>query len=470
MIAQSDLIHGSIARSLARLAIPIVLANILQTAFQLTDTFWVGRLGAPAVAALSLSFPIIFLIISMGAGFSIAGTVLVAQYRGQNSSSKVIDHTASQTYLIMIVVALVLSALGYLSSSLILTSMNGVNHVTDMANDYLKISMIGLVFMYAYMMFQSLFRGIGNVTTPLWIVLISVLLNFVLDPLFILGYWIIPAGGVSGAAIATVATQGVAAILGSWFMWNGRHGFSISLGQMKPDFNQIKKIFNLGLPASAEQSTRGLGMIVMTFLVASFGTNALASYGIGLRVLSFVIIPALGFSMATSTLVGQNIGAKKYERARQVAKIANRTIFLILSGLGIFSFIFAEFILSIFIPGETVVIAEGGRFIRIISFTFGLIGVQQVVSGALRGGGSTMTAMLLAIVTLWIFRFPVAYILSKHSILGITGIWWSFSFSNLLAAFTAWIILVRGRWVKNVVSDFAPVERHVIEEAQSTIS
>ena len=449
-----------------KLSIPIVAANLLQTMYQLTDTFWVGRLGTDAVAAISLSFPVIFLLISMGAGFAIAGTVLVAQYQGQKNP-KMVNLTASQTYLVIVVVGLLLSIVGYLATPLVIHSMGGGENVKEMAIWYLKVSMVGLVFMYTYIMFQSLFRGIGNVSTPLWIVFISVLLNFFLDPVLVMGFGPIAPMGVAGAALATVLTQAMAAAIGTWFMMNGKHGFAMSLSHMKPNMEQVRQIISLGLPASAEQSTRGLGMMIMTFLVASFGTVAIASYGIGIRVLSFVIIPALGFSMATSTLVGQNIGAGKMERAREVARVANWTGFFALSFFGVISFFFARQILTVFVPGEELVIAEGGSFIRIVALTFGFIGVQQVVSGALRGGGSTLTAMLLAILALWVFRFPVAYVLAKHTSMGVTGIWWSFTISNILAAVVSWAIFKRGKWLKKVISDFDPLERGVLEDAQT---
>lgn len=461
----SDLTEGSISRSLIRLAVPIVLANVLQSAYQLTDTFWVGRLGADAVAAISLSFPIVFLLISMGAGFGIAGTVLVAQYKGSRNS-RMVDVAASQTYLVMVVVALFISVLGYLISPVIVDAMVKASDVREMAVSYLQISMIGLVFMYTYIMFQSLFRGIGNVKTPLWIVLMSVVLNFFLDPLFIMGYGPVPPHGVAGAAYATICTQALAALVGTWLMVNGRHGFSLSWHLMKPNWGQIRQIFALGLPASAEQSTRGLAMIVMTFLVASFGTVAIASYGIGVRVLSFMIIPSLGFSMATSALVGQNIGAGKIDRAKEVARIATWTIFVVLSFAGFCFFVGAEEVLNLFVPGEEEVIQGGKVFIRIIALTFGLVGVQQVVSGALRGGGSTLTAMLLAMLSLWVFRFPVAYVLSKHTPLVENGIWWSFAISNVLAATVSCLVLFRGTWLKRVVGDFDPVEREVLTKSQ----
>lgn len=170
--------------------------------------------------------------------------------------------------------------------------------------------------------------------------------------------------------------------------------------------------------------------------------------------------------MAASTLVGQNIGAGKKDRAMEVARIATLTIFVVLSFAGLCFFVGAEQVLNLFVPGETEVIQRGKTFIRIISLTFGLVGVQQVVSGALRGGGSTLTAMLLAILALWVFRFPVAYVLSKHTPLLENGIWWSFTISNVLAAVVSCVVLFQGRWLKRVVGDFDPVEREVLTNSQ----
>jgi len=158
------------------------------------------------------------------------------------------------------------------------------------AVSYLQISFIGVIFLFAYFVFQSLMRGVGDVKTPMYIVFGTVLLNLVLDPLFIFGFGPIPAYGVSGAAIATIGTQGIAAIIGIMMLFSGRYGIHLKRNHLKPDFAIIKKMFKLGYPASIEQSARALNFTVMTLLVASFGTLAVASYGIGFRILSFIII------------------------------------------------------------------------------------------------------------------------------------------------------------------------------------
>lgn len=461
---KEDLTEGSVVRSLVKLSVPIVMANFLQTAYQLTDTFWVGRLGTDAVASLSLAFPIIFLLISIGGGFTVSGTILVAQYTGQKNT-EMVSKICFQTLLITLTSSVLLGAIGYLFIPFIIKSMTDNQNIIDLTVSYLRISFIGLVFSYLYMMFQSLYRGVGDVKTPFYIVLVTVILNFIIDPILIMGYGPIKAFGVAGAAYATIATQGIAAVMGIYLLARGSGGIKLDFKTLKIDFKLIKQIISLGLPASTEQSTRAMAMMMMTFLVAAFGKIPLAAYGIGIRVLSFIIIPSLGFSMAASTLVGQNIGANKIERTKEITSKALWIIFWALSFSGILFFIFAEQTLYLFVPNSPEVITEGAKFIRIIGLTFGLVGVQQVSSGALRGGGNPLIPMFIAIISLWVIRFPVAYILSHHTNLAQEGIYWSFVFSNVLGATISVSIIRRNKWIKNITDSFQKVETKVIEEA-----
>jgi len=182
---------------------------------------------------------------------------------------------------------------------------------------------------------------------------------------------------------------------------------------------------------------RAFGMTAMITLVTSFGTTAIASYGIGTRILSFIIIPAIGISIATSTLVGQNIGAGKPKRAKQITKISSELSFVILTVAGIILFAFSNQLAQFFIPGEADVISSSSLFIRIMALTFGFIGLQQALLGAFRGAGNTVITMVLSIVSLWIIQFPLAYILSNTALLGEVGIWLSFPISNVLSAIIA---------------------------------
>ncbi len=464
MEERNNLTEGSILKSLVTLSVPIIFISILQSAYQLIDTFWVGRLGTDAIAAVSISFPIIFLIISLGGGLSIAGTILVAQYKGKGDK-KAIDHITSQTFLMVIVVSVILSAIGYFLSPFFVSLMGVESNVFLNAVSYLRISFIGMIFMFTYMIFQSLMRGVGDVKTPLCIVFGTVLLNLILDPLFIFGYWFIPALGVAGAAVATILTQGISAVIGIIILLRGKHQIHLRLNDLKPDIPLLKKMFGLGFPASIEQSTRALGMIIMLFLVAGFGTVTLAAYGIGGRILTFIVFPAFGLSMATSTLVGQNLGAGKIKRAEKIAKLSSLTGFIVLTLAGIFAFFFAEQISAIFIPGELETIQATALFIKIMSLTFGFIGVQMGLNGAFRGSGNTMIPLVLSIIALWVLRFPIAYILSKYTALAELGLWIAFPIANVIAAIITIVWFAKGTWKQKQLTEDIKLTKEVTKEA-----
>jgi putative MATE family efflux protein len=463
MKQENNLIEGPILKSLLVLAVPIIFANILHTAYQLTDTFWVGRLGTDAVAAVSISFPIIFLIISLGGGLAMAGTILVAQYKGKNDR-KAVNHITAQTLMMVVIISILLATAGYLLSPFLLKLMGAEPSVYTSAVSYMQISFIGMIFVFIYMVFQSLMRGVGDVKTPVYIVLGTVILNLFLDPLFIFGYRFIPAFGVGGAAVATIATQGLAAIIGIMLLIRGKYQIQLHLKDLKPDIPLIKKMFWLGLPASIEESTRALGMTVITFLVTTFGTLTIAAYGIGSRILSFVIIPAMGLSMATSTLIGQNMGAKKLDRIEKIVKLSSLAGFIFLTLVGIIVFFFASQISAIFIPGEIETIQSSTLFIKIMALTFGFIGVQMALSGALRGTGNTMVSMVLAIVSLWVLRFPLAYILSMHTSLAEVGLWIAFPAANVIAAIITIAWFAKGTWKQKQITEEIKLTEETMRE------
>lgn len=439
------LTEGSILKSLINLAIPIILANILQTAYQLIDTFWLGRLGANAVAAVSLSFPILFLVLSIGSGLTLAGTVIVAQYKGADDQREV-DYSSSQTVYIIFFISVGLALVGYYLAPPLMTLVGAGPEILQDSIDYFQVSSFGFIFLFMFFVFQSLMRGIGNVWMPMFIVLGTVFLNLVLDPLFIFGLGPIPAMGVKGAAVASVITQGISALVGLWILLRGKHGIKIRWSDMNFNLAWTKRMVNLGIPAGLDQSTRAAGMTVMVMLVTAFGSQVVASYGVGSRILSLVVVPALGLAIATTTLVGQNIGAGKIKRAEQISDMSAKIAFFGLTATGMLLFIFAEQLMKFFVPNDPEVIADGALFIRIMSPSFGLLGVQQVMNGVFNGAGFTKASMLISVLSLWVLRFPLAYILSNRTVLDYEGIFWAFPLSNLVAAIVAFTYYKMGYW------------------------
>jgi putative MATE family efflux protein len=459
-------LEGPIGTALIRLAIPIILGNVLQTGYQLTDAFWVGRLGAAAVAAVSVSFPVSFLVIALGAGFGIAGATLSAQYMGAGRQDMV-NHVAAQTMMMVTLTSIVLGAAGYVLAPYLLDLLEVAPDVYAGALGFMRVSFVGIIFVFLYGMFQALMRGVGETRTPLMIVLGTVVLNFLLDPLFIFGLGPLPPQGVMGAALATLATQGLAAMLGIIIFLRGRHGIQLSWRSFLPDPVYIKRAFFLGLPGSIELSTRGLGPMLLSFLVAGFGTVTLAGYGVGTNILQFVTIPAMGMSQAVSTLVSQNMGAGNLQRASRVTFLGASWSFAILTIVGLIAYVFATTLVAFFVPRVPDVIAEGAQFIRIMCLAWGGIGVQLCVVSAFRASGNMLVAMVLALVSQFVLQFPLAYILSKHTSLQAAGLWWSFPITTVAVAIVSVCWFAQGGWKTTVLTEES---RQVAQVAEETIA
>ncbi|MEI9887437.1 MAG: MATE family efflux transporter [Rhizomicrobium sp.] len=454
------LLQGPIPRSLFLLAFPIMGGNILQIAYQLVDAFWVGRLGAAAVASISVSMPLMFLMMSVGMGFTIAGSTLIAQYVGARNR-EMVDHVAGQTLLTVVAVSLVLGLFGFVVAPYLLELMDVAPEVYHNALGFLRVSFLSLPLAFAYFCFQSQMRGVGQVTIPLYLIAGSVFINFVLDPVFIFTLKL----GVMGAALATMVSQFVSAVVAIVLLSSGRYGIQLRLRQLRPDFAFIKRAFDLGYPAAIEGSARGLGVTVMMFLITGFGTVTTAAYGVGGNVLQFVIIPAMGFSMAISTLVGQNIGAGNIPRAEAVARLAALITFGALTAFGVFAFAFANHIAAFFVPHDKPVIHEASVFIRTVSWSFGFIGVQFALMGVLRASGNMFAAMVISLVSQWMLTFPLAFVLSHRAHLGAHGIWWAFPIANVLTAVVSAIWFARGDWKKRrLITDQREAEEEDVNE------
>ena len=442
----NHLLSGSVVKSILMLAIPVTFANILQTVYQLIDTFWVGRLGVEAVAAVSLSFPILFFINSLAMGFVMAGSILVAQYNGKGDT-KSTSLVAGQTLALVVLVALVISLVGYFASGAMLSFLTKDLSVLTQGTSYLRISFIAMPAIFIYIAFQSSLRGVGEVKLPMLIILSTVILNFFLDPLFMLGWKFIPAMGVTGVAIATLITEALSALIGIVILCGGRYKIKLKLQDLKLKMVWIKKIFKLGLPSSIEMSSRSFGMVLMIFVVSIFGTLTVAAYGIGTRLLGFVIMPAFGFAIATSSLVGNNLGAKQHDRAEKIVKTGIKISFWTLTVIGVIVFIFAKQISGFFVPNEPELITMSANFVKIMASIFGAIGIQMVIGGTLKSAGQTTVSMSLAIFHT-ILLFVLAYLLSVVFTLSEFGIWIAYPISNVVALLLAFYFYRRKDWLK----------------------
>lgn len=432
--------------------------------YQLTDSFWVGRLGGSALAAVSICSPIIFFTISLGVGFAIAGSTFVAQYFGAKNS-KMVSHAAAQTIIMITFTSIIFSLLGFIFAPQILTFMGAKPDFFDMSLSFLRISFIALIANFFFFVFQSVMRGIGRPKVPVFIVIITVLLNFFLDPMFIFGFKFIPAFGPAGAAFATLVTQTIAAAIGFIILFTGKQYIHLKIKDFKPDFKFIKKSFLIGFPSSIDQSARSLAMVLITSMVAGFGTNAVASFGAGANLNQIALFFGIGLAVANGTLVGQNIGAKNIPQAIRVSKISAVLSFSFLSFIGILAFIFSKSFISFFVPSDIDVINGGSQFVKIVSLAFGFIGLQMSFGNVFLAAGKSITSMSLTIISQWVILLPLAFFLSQHTSLGVNGLWAAFPITNFITAIIAFILYRQGSWQTSKIIEDDKITIQVSEES-----
>ena len=459
-----NLTDGPILPALLTLAWPIVLSNLLQTAYNLADTFWVGQLGEEAVAALSLGFPIIFLFISLGSGLTIAGTALVAQNVGAENQEEA-NFLASQTLGFVGILSVGLSILGYYLCEPVVILLGAEAEVLPHAVTYLQTWFIGIPTVYVFFVFQSLVRGYGDTINPMKLMLVSTTLNIILDPFLIFGWGFFPAMGVQGAAVATISSRGLASLAGLYLLYSGKLGIQIDTSALWPRYQTAKKLLSIGVPAAAEQSMKALGITVMTGIVAAFGTSTLAAYGIGNRIASVVYLPSFGLAQATSSMVGQNLGARKEDRAERTVWTSSKIAFGVLAILSVGTFIWARPLSGIFLtPDDVQALNLSADYIRIQSLGFAFLGVLNIKNGAFRGAGRTVTAMVFGILSLLGLRVPLAFVLSHFTWLDTDGLWWAVAAANIIGGILATYWFSFGHWKQRLVEDDPPAKLLAPEE------
>ncbi|SFS97485.1 MATE family efflux transporter [Halostagnicola kamekurae] len=473
-----DLTSGGIGKPLFFLAMPIVVTNLFQTAYNLADTFWLGQYNTDALAAISFAFPLVFLLISLGMGIAVAGSILVAQYTGADQKREA-EYAASQSVTFAAIASIVLGVIGYFGVDTFLSLMGASTDVLPLATDYMEVISLGLLFMFGFAIFISLMRGSGDTITPMLVMFGSVVLNIVLDPFLIFGWTIVenaplvgtisfPELGIQGAAIATVFSRALALLVGLMIMFRGNHGIQINLRDMLPDLAYLRRLFRIGLPASIEGTGRALSMNLLLVIVAMFPDTVVAAYGIGTRVFSVVFLPAIAVARGVETMTGQNMGAGKPDRAAQATGLAAKFLFGVLTVAGIVVFLFPEPIVSVFVGADQEnaarVISIGAEFLRYVALSFGFIGIMRAYTGSFRGAGKTLTAAAISVLMLGVVRFPIAWFATGS--LGETGIWLAFALSNVIGAGVAYAWYQRGTWREGDLTE----SKVDLEEPQTTVT
>jgi len=437
-----DLTSGGIAWPLFFLSLPIVITNVLQTAYNLADTFWLGQYSTNALAAISFAFPMVFLLIALGLGLSVAGSVLVAQHTGAGDEDGA-AYAASQTVGYTLSFSALLGAIGYVVVGDVLAVFGAEPRTLALATGYMEVVSLGLPLMFGFFVFVALMRGAGDTVTPMLVMFGTVALNVVVDPVLIFGWGPAPRLGMTGAAVATIGSRGLATVAGlAILLWTER-GVSIRPRDVVPNPAYGRKLVEIGVPASIEGTGRALSVNAMLLIIGAFSTSVVAAYGIGTRVFSVIFLPAIAVARGVETMTGQNIGAGEVERARRTNVFAAKVMFFVLTALGTVIFLLAEPVAAVF-TDDAAVIDESARFVRYVALTFGAIGIMRTLTGGFRGVGQTMVAAAISILMLAAVRLPVAWVAAGPY--GPPGVWASFAVSNVAGAVIAYAWFRLGSW------------------------
>ena len=435
----TDLTEGKVWKVIVRFAVPLLVGNLPQQFYNITDSIIVGQfLGKEALAAVSASFFIYYFIISLVIGVGSGTTVVISQLFGAKQYQKV-QLAFSSFFIFMLVGGIILSIAGIIFAEPVFRLTNTPEEVIPQAVAYFRIYIGGTFLFVTFNSIISILRGVGESVRPMLFILITTVLNIAFDLLFILVFkW-----GIEGAARATVVSQGIGMCIALAYVNNTHPLLSIKKQDMLFDWKLFKESLKIGLPTSVQQCAIALGLIALLGIVNSFGTNTLTAYGAAGKIDTIITQAVLTLSGALAAFCGQNIGAGRLDRVKKGVQFTMYTNI----ALGLLTFaavyLFGNEMMRIFTK-DIDVVAIGKEYLLIIGGFFIVHGALNVYNGALRGAGDTLFPMITSLVCLWLIRIPLAYYLSSW--LGRNGIWWAIGISITIGLIVTFVYYKMGFW------------------------
>ena len=441
---KNSITEGPIIKTIFNLALPVVLGMIMEFALSLTDFYWVGKIGATAQDAITSSMVIIWTIFVLISIVAIGVTALVSRYVGANQFDKV-QFYIKQGVALAISLGVIFSTVGYFITPALLEFMDTSENTFVLAVPYLRIFFLfGIIFFWNETIY-SVFRASGNTKTPTLIGVTTICINMILDPLFIFGIGPFPELGVTGASIATGISVFIGMVLITTILLRGKLGYKIIEPlKIRPKLQEMFKIAKIGLPISTQQL---VFVIVYWFLIKyvhTFGESAGAAMGIGNRLESFSYLTCYGFSVAASTLVGQNLGANQPGRAAKCAWGSVAMAITLTSGMTILLLTIPHLIASIFTE-DMHVQQIAADYLFILGLSQVAMALEIVIEGAFSGAGDTVPPMLVMIPGS-LARIPLAYYLVFTLDWGINGVWWTLTITTFIKSTILALWFLRGKW------------------------
>lgn len=418
---KARLAQGSVTRRVLTLAWPSVAEQTLVTLIGLVDAYIVGHLGAAAIAGVGMGGQVLNLVAALFGAIGVGATALIARHIGAQEPEEA-NRLARQAILLAFSLGLTVALVGGLFAEGIIGVLGGAPDVVQAGSSWLRAVSPSFALIGVLLVGNASLRGSGDTRSPLAVMIVVNVVNVVVAWTFTYGLFGAPNLGVIGTGLGAASGHIVGGLLVLIFLARGRGVLKLGLKPPAPDFARLRRILNIGLPAGAEQVLLQVALLNLAGIIATFGTAAYAAHSIGLRISALSFLPGWGFSVAATTLVGQELGARNPERAKQSAQAAFSMAFIVMLVMGVILFVFQEPILRIF-TDDPAVIAAGAIVIHMSAVQQPVLAWSFVYSGALRGAGDTRTTMLITLFSVWILRLVMAYWFGIVLGWGLFGAW-----------------------------------------------
>ncbi|KJD34275.1 multidrug transporter MatE [Tamlana nanhaiensis] len=444
---EQEFTSGSIRKAVFMLSIPMILEMLMESIFALVDIMFVSKVSVNAVATIGLTESVITLVYALAIGLSMAATAIVARRVGEKDL-KSASNAAVQVIFLGVFISILVSVIGILYPKEILALMGGEPDLIAEGYGYTRVLLGGNVTIMLLFLINAIFRGAGDASVAMWTLILSNGLNIILDPMFIFGFGPIPALGVEGAAIATTIGRGTAVVFQLIILFFGYSKIKIAIKDLVLQIGVMLNLIKVSLGGIGQFLIGTSSWVFLMRIMSEFGSEVLAGYTIAIRVMMFTLMPAWGMSNAAATLVGQNLGANKPERAEQSVWKTSKYCAGFMGLVSIVYLIFAPQIIVLFNDTQTVV-KYGSLCLRVLASGYIFYGYGMVIINAFNGAGDTKTPTYINFVCFWLLQLPFAYFMALTLNFGPSGVFWAITFAEVLIAIIAIIWFKKGTW-KNV--------------------
>lgn len=441
------ILNGNMVQAILSIAIPVVINSFLQTMYNLTDTYWLGKIGTEQLAAINLVTPVQNIILNFGTGITVAGSVLIAQYIGAKDHENA-KSMANQIFACAMIFAFMCAGICFITTPSIVSWLGADADTFEYGKIYLQIVVLDMPLLYTINIYNAIHQAQGDTVRPMLLNFLGIIINMILDPLLMVVFNL----NIMGAALATLLAKLPSALIALWALTRSSQSVYLDLRHLRFEKEKLLSILRVGLPTAIGGSTMQFGFLLMSKNVYQYGTPAMAAYGIGNKVNSLITLPSNGIGSAVATIVGQNIGAKQYDRAEQGYKLSRNIsiVFLFAGGMILSRAPISKGIVSIF-STDAAVISMAADFLSIMAFWCWTNGIHNATTGLFQGTGHTEVTMLVDASRLWVFRFLTLFICETVFHMGVRSIWYSVVIGNGISAMILYVLYRMKIWKKPAI-------------------